>query len=129
MKTLLDNVVKPYVGLLLILFLLGISYSITLIYLSVVVGGVAAKKHKLLAGIGFYVLFSYGLQLIGNIASSLIPIFGNIWIESSGDSLTDLSFSGISYGILIFYILLLALLSVLFLLISRWLLNKKLNLN
>lgn len=52
----------------IILLLAGMAYSILHIYLALVIGGVVSHRHKILAGIGFYFVISIVASIITSIA-------------------------------------------------------------
>ncbi len=95
------------------------------IYFAIVVGGQIAKKHRILAAIGMYLLINMGVGIVSSIFTSAVVFGQGVW---------DLSFNTaaaagrFAVSVIGWFGLLFMGLSVLFFLLSRLLLNRNLNL-
>ena len=107
--------------------LIGAAYSLLLMYLSVTLGSIVAKKHKILAAIGLYYAISLGISLLMN----LISVFTTTSITTSIYSLGDIEqeIYGLVDSMFLGYVALFAAAAIAAFFINRRLLKKKLNLN
>jgi hypothetical protein len=104
--------------------LLAMGAQLLEFYFAIIVGGQIAKKHRILASIGMYLLINMG---VGMISSSFMTgiSFGGIW-NYAGDTVRELG--AIITTMFGWYGVLAAGLCVLFFLTSRSILKKNLNL-
>lgn len=119
----------------ILLALAGMAYSILHIYLALVIGGVVSHKHKILAGIGFYFVISIIVSVITSIAQyylggSLITgmsAFGSVWrIQSDVEMANSLVRAAQPYYW--FNLVFLLAMDAAYFLLSKYFLEKKLNL-
>lgn len=55
-----------------LLMIVGTAFGILHVYLALIIGGVVAQKHKLLAGIGFYFAINIAVSIISTIAQYIM---------------------------------------------------------
>jgi hypothetical protein len=92
---------------------------------AIIVGGQIAKKHRILAAIGMYLLINMGVGIISSIYSSLVAFGEGVWSITLD---TAREVSGFFMTVFGWYGLLFVGLSALFFLASRSILKKNLNL-
>ncbi|MEG1491366.1 MAG: hypothetical protein RR227_03750 [Oscillospiraceae bacterium] len=118
-----------------VMILLGIAFGIFHVFLSLIIGGVISKKHKLLAGIGFYfiinivvgVLSSVGQVLVGSAYVNSVNSVSGIAVPLSNVQVFDLLVSG-AQPFVIYYMVLTIAMTALFFALSHYFLKNKLNL-
>ena len=76
------GMITAYISLALLLSIASIFFYVNLAHFCITLGSVVAKKHKLLAGIGFYYLTSTVISLIGQLISWGIIVFIGFFSES-----------------------------------------------
>lgn len=105
--------------------LLALASQILEIYFAIIVGGQVAKKHRILAAIGMYLLINMGVGIISSIFISVVAFGEGIW-EIALNTAQEIGtfFTSVAgwYGVLF------AGLCALFFLVSRSILKKNLNL-
>lgn len=117
--------VAVYTGELLLAALLSTLSSILFVYLCITIGGVLAKKHKLLASIGTYYVFN----IITTVAVYVGAIFLVLWIISAYDAFPDAALgNGGAALILLLGCVVIALIDSLLALVNLGCLERKLNL-
>lgn len=97
--------------------------SINMAYLSITIGSIIAKKHKVLAAIGIYYAINFGL---GIIIQSINLISLNAF---ASDQVTAQTVGGTFTGLSLTYMVVLAALAVVFYLVNLHCVQKKLNLS
>ena len=105
--------------------LLALSSQLLEIYFAIIVGGQIAKKHRILAAIGMYLLINMGVGIISSVYTSLIAFGEGAWTLTLDTAKETGTFFLSVFG---WYGVLFAGLSVLFFLVSRSILKKNLNL-
>ena len=95
------------------------------IYFAIIVGGQVAKKHRVLAAIGMYLLINMGVGIISSIFMSVVTLGEGVATLALNTAQEVGTFMSTIFG---WYGVLFAGLSVLFFLISRSILKKNLNL-
>ena len=123
--------------LLVLMLVLAIAVSLciviatpTFMFFTIYLGGVIAKKHKLLAGAGFTILGYEVYSIIETIivfftvGCALIPVF---FVENVGAEILNYVFIIVSIILALSVVLLIAAI-VIFFLLTKWLMTKKLNL-
>ncbi len=105
--------------------LLALSSQLLEIYFAIIVGGQVAKKHRILAAIGMYLLINMGVGIISSVYTSLMALGEGVWSITLNTAKEAGEFF---LGVFGWYGLLFAGLSVLFFFISRSILKKNLNL-
>jgi hypothetical protein len=105
--------------------LLALASQLLEIYFAIIVGGQIAKKHRILAAIGMYLLINMGVGIISSIYSSLVAFGEGVWSITLD---TAREVSGFFMTVFGWYGLLFVGLSALFFLASRSILKKNLNL-
>ena len=109
----------------IIVGILGLASQMLEIYFAIVVGGQVAKKHRILAAIGMYLLINMGVGIISSVFMSLVT-FGEGAASLALNSAQEVgTFMTTIFG---WYGVLFAGLSVLFFLLSKSILKKNLNL-
>lgn len=124
--------------LIVLMFILAIAISLciviatpTFMFFTIYLGGVIAKKHKLLAGAGFtilgYEVYSIleTIVVFFTIGCALIPVF--FVNNTSGGEIINYVLIIVSI-ILAFTVILLIAAIILFFILTKWLMTKKLNL-
>ena len=105
--------------------ILALAAQLLQIYFAIIIGGQVAKKHRILASIGMYLLINMGVGIISSVFMSLVT-FGEGAMSLALNSAQEVgTFMSTIFG---WYGVLFAGLSVLFFLISRSILKKNLNL-
>lgn len=105
--------------------ILGLAAELLQIYFAIIIGGQIAKKHRVLAAIGMYLLINMGVGIVSSIFMSLVT-FGEGMSNLILNSAQEIgAFSTTIFG---WYGVLFIGLSALFFLISRSILKKNLNL-
>lgn len=105
--------------------LLGLAAQMLQIYFAIIVGGQVAKKHRILAAIGMYLLINMGVGIVSAVFMSLVT-FGEGAMRLALNSAQEVgTFMTTIFG---WYGVLFAGLSVLFFFVSRSILKKNLNL-
>jgi len=105
--------------------LLALASQLLEIYFAIIVGGQIAKKHRILAAIGMYLLINMGVGIVSSIYTSLIVLSEGAWTITMDTAREAGVFFLSVFG---WFGLLFAGLSVLFFLVSRSILKKNLNL-
>ncbi len=119
----------PLLTLELIVFvLLALAQQLLHIYFAVVIGGMVAKRKKLLASIGMYFLINIGVSILSTIYNLVFGLGLSVWTGAAVTVFNDLEASAFTYAAIGWNILWQALLCVVFFLLSRAILTKKLNL-
>ncbi|NLI53601.1 MAG: hypothetical protein GX417_04675 [Clostridiales bacterium] len=110
---------------IVVVAIIGLAAQILQIYFAIIVGGQVAKKHRILAAIGMYLLINMGVGIISSVFMSLVT-FGegvsNLVLNSAQEIGAFMTTIFGWYGVLY------AGLGVLFFLVSRSILKKNLNL-
>ena len=105
--------------------ILGLAAQLLQFYFAIIVGGQVAKKHRILAAIGMYLLINMGVGIISSVFMSLVT-FGEGAASLALNSAQEVgTFMTTIFG---WYGVLFAGLSVLFFLLSKSILKKNLNL-
>ena len=105
--------------------ILGLAAQLLQIYFAIIVGGQVAKKHRILAAIGMYLLINMGVGIVSSVFMSLVT-FGEGAMSLALNSVQEVgTFMTTIFG---WYGVLFAGLSVLFFLLSKSILKKNLNL-
>ena len=105
--------------------ILGLAAQLLQIYFAIIVGGQVAKKHRILAAIGMYLLINMGVGIVSSVFMSLVT-FGEGAMSLALNSAQEVgTFMTTIFG---WYGVLFAGLSVLFFLLSKSILKKNLNL-
>lgn len=120
----------------IVMMLITLAFNIISVYLSLIIGGVLSQAHKILAAIGVY----FGINIVVGILTSIAQTIwftsvftgSNAIISYSLDTATpaqafDAIFAAVN-PLLLFIIILSAVLSVAFFILSHYLLKNKLNL-
>ncbi|MPN32107.1 hypothetical protein SDC9_179583 [bioreactor metagenome] len=108
-----------------VITILALASQMLEIYFAIVVGGQVAKKHRILAAIGMYLLINMGVGIVSSTFMSLIAL---------GEGVANLSFntaqefSVVMTSVFGWFGVLFAGLSVLFFFLIRSILKKNLNL-
>ena len=128
-----DTIKDYYVGsgnnISIVLYAVNIFISqisgMLLGFTSILFGGCVARKHKVLAAIGFY----FGLNLVNQIISGVISLINSLIITSSGTSQSFVEANG-AYSTLYFVMIMLlnVILTVAYFLSSRYIIARKMNL-
>ncbi len=105
--------------------LLALSSQLLEIYFAIIIGGQVAKKHRILAAIGMYLLINMGVGIISSVYTSLMALGEGAWAITLDTAREAGEFFLRVFG---WYGLLFAGLSVLFFFVSRSILKKNLNL-
>lgn len=105
--------------------LLGLAAQLLEIYFAIIVGGQVAKKHRILASIGMYLLINMGVGIITSVLSAILMFGEGVWsiALNTFSDVSNLSYAALGWGSLISLGL-----CVLFFLTSRSILKKNLNL-
>ena len=103
-----------------------IPYIVLLLFTALTLGSVVAKKHKILASVGFYFAITTAVSIVRNVISAVLMVSA---LDATSER--DLERVILSRGHIsaIAYILLLVGLGVLFFFVNKRLITKKLNLN
>lgn len=105
--------------------ILGLAAQLLQVYFAIIVGGQVAKKHRILAAIGMYLLINMGVGIVSSVFMSLVT-FGegtmSLALNTAQEAGTFMTTIFGWYGVLF------AGLSVLFFLLSKSILKKNLNL-
>ena len=116
-----------------IFMIIGVAYSILEVYLSLILGGIMCKNHKILAAIGAYFGINIVVGIISSIAQTafltrlaLNSAFLNFQANTPGEAF-DLLFGAFNPYAL-FIAAFSAVMAVVFFLVSHYLLKNKLNL-
>ena len=105
--------------------ILGLAAQMLQIYFAIIVGGQVAKKHRILAAIGMYLLINMGVGIVSSVFMSFVT-FGEGAMSLALNSAQEVgTFMTTIFG---WYGVLFAGLSVLFFFVSRSILKKNLNL-
>ena len=108
-----------------VISILALTAQLLQVYFAIIVGGQVAKKHRILAAIGMYLLINMGVGIISSVFMSLVT-FGEGAMSLALNSAQEVgTFMTTIFG---WYGVLFAGLSVLFFLISKSILKKNLNL-
>ena len=108
-----------------IICIIALAAQLLQIYFAVIVGGQVAKKHRILAAIGMYLLINMGVGIVSSVFMSLVT-FGEGAMSLALNSAQEVgTFMTTIFG---WYGVLFAGLSVLFFLLSKSILKKNLNL-
>lgn len=108
-----------------VISILALAAQLLQVYFAIIVGGQVAKKHRILAAIGMYLLINMGVGIISSVFMSLVT-FGEGAMSLALNSAQEVgTFMTTIFG---WYGVLFAGLSVLFFLISKSILKKNLNL-
>lgn len=108
-----------------VISIIGLAAQLLQIYFAIIVGGQVAKKHRILAAIGMYLLINMGVGIISSVFMSFVT-FGEGAMSLAMNSAQEVgTFMTTIFG---WYGVLFAGLSVLFFLISKSILKKNLNL-
>lgn len=105
--------------------LLAIASQMLELYFAIIVGGQIAKKHRILAAIGMYLLINMGVGIISSVFTSVVAFGEGVWEITLNTAQEVGTFFTSVFG---WYGVLFAGLSVLFFLVSRSILKKNLNL-
>ncbi|HML69167.1 MAG TPA: hypothetical protein PKA81_12350 [Clostridia bacterium] len=108
-----------------VITILALASQMLEIYFAIVVGGQVAKKHRILAAIGMYLLINMGVGIISSTFMSLIALgegFANLSFNTAQD------FSVVMTSVFGWFGVLFAGLSVLFFFLIRSIFKKNLNL-
>ena len=108
-----------------VIAILALASQLLEIYFAIVVGGQVAKKHRILAAIGMYLLINMGVGIISSSFMSLIALgegFANMAFNTAQD------FSVVMTSVFGWFGVLFAGLSVLFFFLIRSIFKKNLNL-
>lgn len=105
--------------------LLALAAQLLQIYFAILVGGQVAKKHRILAAIGMYLLINLGVGMISSIFMSVVTFGEGVTTLVLNTAQEVGTFMTTIFG---WYGVLFAGLSVLFFLVSRSILKKNLNL-
>lgn len=100
--------------------LVALARTLLSMYLAITVGAIVAKKHKILAAIGIYVLINMATSVISNIFSVII-------MRTTFIDIMENDYQIIVHGSTIFQIILNLAIAVVCYLINRYLLTKKVN--
>ena len=111
----LGKVTPSHAVLTVLDFLLGFASELMILMLSVTIGAIIAKKHKVLAAIGVYYGIGVGLSIVGSIA-----MMGTVFTKAEAAIPGTLLGLSALMGLLLF-------LGSYFL--THYLMDKKLNLN
>lgn len=105
--------------------ILGLAAQLLQIYFAIIVGGQVAKKHRILAAIGMYLLINMGVGIVSSMFMSFVTL-GEGAMRLALNSAQEVgTFMTTIFG---WYGVLFAGLSVLFFFVSRSILKKNLNL-
>ncbi|MEA4870440.1 MAG: hypothetical protein VB062_07360 [Christensenella sp.] len=105
--------------------ILALAAQLLQVYFAIIIGGQVAKKHRILAAIGMYLLINMGVGIISSVFMSLVT-FGEGAMRIALNSAQEVgTFMTTIFG---WYGVLFAGLSVLFFLVSKSILKKNLNL-
>lgn len=108
-----------------VISILALAAQLLQVYFAIIVGGQVAKKHRILAAIGMYLLINMGVGIVSSVFMSLVT-FGEGAMSLALNSAQEVgTFMTTIFG---WYGVLFAGLSVLFFLISKSILKKNLNL-
>ena len=108
-----------------VISILALTAQLLQVYFAIIVGGQVAKKHRILAAIGMYLLINMGVGIVSSVFMSLVT-FGEGAMSLALNSAQEVgTFMTTIFG---WYGVLFAGLSVLFFLISKSILKKNLNL-
>lgn len=105
--------------------ILGLAAQMLQIYFAIIIGGQVAKKHRVLAAIGMYLLINMGVGIVSSIFMSVVTLGEGVATLALNTAQEVGTFMSTIFG---WYGVLFAGLSVLFFLISRSILKKNLNL-
>ena len=105
--------------------ILGLAAQLLQIFFAIIVGGQVAKKHRVLAAIGMYLLINMGVGIISSIFMSVVTFGEGVATLALNTAQEVGTFMSTIFG---WYGVLFAGLSVMFFLISRSILKKNLNL-
>ena len=105
--------------------LLGLAAQLLELYFAILVGGQIAKKHRILAAIGMYLVINMGVGIISSIFMSVVTFGEGVATLALNTAQEVGTFMSTIFG---WYGVLFAGLSVMFFLISRSILKKNLNL-
>ena len=109
----------------IVISILALAAQLLQVYFAIIVGGQVAKKHRILAAIGMYLLINMGVGIISSVFMSFVT-FGEGAMSLALNSAQEVgTFMTTIFG---WYGVLFAGLSVLFFLISKSILKKNLNL-
>ena len=73
----------------LILIIVAALYSILLVYLSITIGCQVARKHKILASLGFFFIITMGISMVNSVIQFIIMIPLGFGMQSSTYSFTN----------------------------------------
>jgi hypothetical protein len=110
---------------IVVIGILGFSAQMLEVYFAIVVGGQVAKKHRILAAIGMYLLINMGVGIITTTFMSLVTVgegFSNLALNTVQEVSTFMTSAFGWYGVLF------AGLAVLFFFLIRSIFKKNLNL-
>lgn len=108
---------------------LGVASELLHIYLSIALGNQIARKHKLLATIGMYLLISLGLSILTSFGGAFLLGGSYGWLDGIFRAMTEYQIMrAAAYGLLGGSIAWLLILSAAYFLWTRWILKKRLNL-
>jgi len=105
--------------------LLALASQMLEIYFAIIIGGQIAKKHRILAAIGMYLLINMGVGIISSVYTSVVAFGEGVWTITLDSAREAGVFFTSVFG---WYGVLFAGLSVLFFFVSRSILKKNLNL-
>ena len=109
----------------LVVGILGLASQLLQIFFAIIVGGQVAKKHRVLAAIGMYLLINMGVGIISSIFMSVVTFGEGVASLAFNTAQEFGTFMSTIFG---WYGVLFAGLSALFFLVSRSILKKNLNL-
>ena len=115
----------PFIIEVIVQVLLMIPFGVILAYTALTLGSIVAKKHKVLAGVGFFFAISTAVSIIRNVFNSLVLMR----ILYGDNGFTEQQLFSRVHILTIGYCVMLAGLTVAFFFINRALITKKLNLN
>ena len=105
--------------------ILGLAAQLLELYFAILVGGQIAKKHRILAAIGMYLLINMGVGIISSVFMSVVAFGEGVWDIALNTANEVGTFFTSVFG---WYGVLFAGLSVLFFFTSRSIMKKNLNL-
>lgn len=112
-----------------VLVIVSVFGAVLQAYLAITIGAIVAKKHKILASVGFYYIINMAISIVINIFTSVF-LFGSSEFLETGtlDIMTGTaSFIGVLHLYMIINIVFSLIISITEFLVNRYLLKNKLN--
>ncbi|HBR30471.1 MAG TPA: hypothetical protein DD733_00150 [Clostridiales bacterium] len=114
-----------YITEIIVSFMVSCAYRLLMIYLAITLGGIIARKHKILSAVGFYILISFVISSLTSTVTS--SMFISTFSVIDEDEIIN-AFISIPHRLLLFDIVLSAIFALAAYISNYLLLKKKLNL-